>query len=69
MCDDAKSNNHIRFRLNKKQECIIFRCEKICKFENQGYNESTPTVGIANIKDVVQWGLGLLHQQAVCGYG
>ena len=31
MCDDAKSNNHIRFRLNKKQECIIFRCEKICK--------------------------------------
>lgn len=23
MCDDAKSNNHIRFRLNKKQESIL----------------------------------------------
>lgn len=27
---------------------IIFRCEKICKFENQGYTESTPTVGTTN---------------------
>ena len=48
---------------------IIFHCEKICKFQNQEYTKSTATVGIANIKDVVQWRLGLLHQQVVSGYG
>ena len=50
-------------------ENIIFRCEKICKFQNQGYTESTLMLGTANVKDVVKWGLGLMQQQALCGYG